>query len=157
MDYKLITKFIDSGREARLFLILATFLWAAILIGPFNIYFLLLAVGLSIRGLVMLAGWYSYKNEIKEYLNKELNNEIYETKKNEDDIENFKFRYESFSSNSLNQFGIILSIYPISLIAHYAEKNNFETLQTITYFLVVLLFMGVMVMGVTDIETYGKD
>ena len=29
----------------------------------------------------MLAGWYSSKNEIKEYLNKELNNEIYETKK----------------------------------------------------------------------------
>ena len=58
MDYELIVKFIDRGREARLFLLLATFLWAGILIGPSNIYFLLLAIGLSIRGLFMLIGWY---------------------------------------------------------------------------------------------------
>ena len=157
MDYELIVKFIDRGREARLFLLLATFLWAAIFYGPSNYLFFLLAIGLSIRGLFMLAGWYSSKNEIKEYLNKELNNEIYETKKNEDDIKNFKYKYESFSSNSLNQFWIILSVYPISLIAHYAEKNNLETLQTITYILIGVLLMGVMGMGTTDIDTFGKD
>ena len=153
MDYKLIAKFIDSGREARLFLILATFLWAAILIGPFNIYFLLLAVGLSIRGLFMLTGWYTIKNEIKEYLK----NKYYGQNINEDDVKNFKYKYESFSSNSQSQFVIILSLYPISLISHYAEKNNLETLQSITYFLIAILFMGVMGMGATDIENFGKD
>ena len=147
--------FIDRGREARLFLLLATFLWAGILIGPSNIYFLLLAIGLSIRGLFMLIGWYQKNTEIKVYIDN-----IYEfhlQNFDETNVKNFKYKYESFFADSLMQFGIILSVYPISLIAYYAEKNNLETLQTITYIIVAILLMGVMGMGTTNIEDFSKD
>ena len=75
----------------------------------------------------------------------------------ETNVKNFKYKYESFFADSLMQFGIILSVYPISLIAYYAEKNNLETLQTITYIIVAILLMGVMGMGTTNIEDFSKD
>ena len=146
MDYELIVKFIDRGREARLFLLLATFLWAGILIGPSNIYF---TIGLS------AIGWYQKNTEIKVYIDN-----IYEfhlQNFDETNVKNFKYKYESFFADSLMQFGIILSVYPISLIAYYAEKNNLETLQTITYIIVAILLMGVMGMGTTNIEDFSKD
>ena len=153
MNYELMAQFIDSGRQARLFLLLATFLWTGIYIGPSNIYFFLLAVGLSLRGLFMLFWWYREKNKIKEYLE----NGYYGQNINENELKSFKYEYKSFSSDSLIQFGFIISVYPFSFISHYAEKNNLETLQEITYVIVALLFLGLLGMGTRDIQDFSKD
>ena len=63
------TNFYQRARDTRLYLLLSLFLLAGIYVGPFNIYFLILAAGLTLRGLIYLLNWYSLKNEIKGKLN----------------------------------------------------------------------------------------
>ena len=144
------TNFYQRARDTRLYLLLSLFLWVGIYVGPFNIYFLILAAGLTLRGLIYLLNWYSLKNEIKGKLNSSLQNSKgeWEPVFTENEKRNIKF----FQKSASNQFLFIISAYPIGIGAHFAELYSFKTLSTVLGFGFVFLLMGAIGMGTTPIE-----
>ena len=155
MEYDLLNLFIKKGKEARLFLLIATFLWTAIYIGPHNIYFFVIAIGVSSRGLFNLYNFFQ--------LNKKIDVHIKSIKKyhsnnfDEQEIKKYSFKFNSFFSDGILQFGIIISVYPIALIGHYAENNNLDTLLSIIGVVLALLLMALLGMGTQDMESFTKQ
>jgi hypothetical protein len=152
MDYKLLDTFVQAGRDARRFLLIGTFLWSAILIGPSNFYYYALAAGLTLRGLFHLLSWYNQKTLIETQIS--VLETIHGERINKDDLGKFKIRFDTFLLDSFLQFVIIISIYPVGGITYYAEINNLETLETIFLIIYGFLFIAIMWIGSEDIEDF---
>ena len=123
---KELEDFKDLAKNSRRFLLISTFLWIGIYEGPSNIYIILTALILMLRGLLYFLLW---RREIK--LLEEKFNESFKVQNQKGEFENpyleYKKNYIEFKESANAEFLLLIVIYVFGLLFHFSNINEWPS------------------------------
>ena len=123
---KELEDFKDLARNSRRFLLISTFLWIGIYVGPTNIYIILTALILMVRGLLYFLMW---RRKIK--ILEEKFNESFKVQNQKGEFENPYLEYEKnyiqFKESANTEFLLLIVIYVFGLLFHFSNINEWPS------------------------------
>tara|TARA_B100000073_G_scaffold222189_1_gene185015 strand:- start:1164 stop:1622 length:459 start_codon:yes stop_codon:yes gene_type:complete len=123
---KELEDFKDLARNSRRFLLISTFLWIGIYVGPTNIYIILTALILMVRGLLYFLMW---RRKIK--ILEEKFNESFKVQNQKGEFENPYLEYEKnyiqFKESANTEFLTLIVIYVFGLLFHFSNINEWPS------------------------------
>tara|TARA_Y100001958_G_C20969162_1_gene364853 strand:+ start:196 stop:660 length:465 start_codon:yes stop_codon:yes gene_type:complete len=123
---KELQDFKDLAGNSRRFLLISTFLWIGIYEGPSNIYIILTALILMVRGLLYFLIW---RREIK--ILEEKFNESFVVQNQKGEFENpylkYKKNYIEFKERANTEFLLLIVIYVFGLLFHFSNINEWPS------------------------------
>ena len=154
MEFKELENFKEDARDARRYVLIATFLWIGIYVGPSNVYIVLTAFVLMVRGILF---YFYFRKRMKD-LNEKMKSS-FKIQNRDGDFENpylkYKKNYIEFKEKANTEFFILIIIYVFGFLSHFSEAFIWPSfLNTIFISISAILLFTLLGMSIREI---GQD
>jgi len=147
MEFKELENFKEDARDARRYILIATFLWIGIYVGPSNVYIVLTAFVLMVRGIL----YYFYFRKRMKDLNEKMKSSFKIQNRNgnfENPYLKYKKNYIEFKEKANTEFFILITIYVFGLLSHFSETFAWPSFLN-TIFIIISSFSLFVLVGMS--------